>query len=176
MIVPPAIVTCPHRIHVGSGVLIHGRAWLSVVEEHHGHRFTPLLRIGDGTVLGHDLLVACVGEITIGARVLASDRVFIGDTFHDYRDPTAPIADQPMREPRAVHIGDGAFLGVNAVILPGVDIGPRAYVGAGAVVADDVPANAVVAGNPARVVRSYDAAAGRWVAGPGTTGSAGRPR
>ena len=55
-----------------------------------------------------------------------------------------------------VVIHDDVFIGKGAIILPGVSIGPRAIVGAGAVVGRDVPPNSVVVGNPARVVRSLD--------------------
>lgn len=161
-IVEPATVLARHRIHVGSGVTINAGSWLSVVEEHGGRRYAPVLRVGDGTQLGHDLVIACIGEVTIGREVLASDRVFIGDTYHDFRDPDTAILHQPLADPRPVRIGDGAFLGVNAVVLPGVTIGDRAYVAAGAVVTADVPANTVVAGNPARVIRRWDPQARTW--------------
>ena len=55
-----------------------------------------------------------------------------------------------------VRIGDDVFIGKNAIILPGVTIGSRVIVGAGAVVGKDVPDNSVVAGNPARIIRSLD--------------------
>jgi acetyltransferase-like isoleucine patch superfamily enzyme len=54
-------------------------------------------------------------------------------------------------------VGRGASIGAGAVILPGVRIGERAMVGAGAVVTRDVPSDVVVVGNPARVVRHLDA-------------------
>jgi carbonic anhydrase/acetyltransferase-like protein (isoleucine patch superfamily) len=148
----PAHVFNPDRVRIGAGVTILGGAWLSVVTEHNGVTYEPTLTIGDGTVLGHHLMVACVQEVTIGARVLASDRVFIGDTSHGHDDPDRAVLDQPMTPPRPVRIGDGAFLGVNAVILPGVTVGERAYVGASAVVTTDVPPGARVVGNPARVL------------------------
>jgi acetyltransferase-like isoleucine patch superfamily enzyme len=149
----PSTVTCPERISIGSDVQIHPGAWLSVVDEHQGRRYDPRLSIGDGCRLGGHMVVACMGEIVIGRDVLASERVFVGDTFHDYRDPTRPILHQPMAEPRPVSIGNGAFLGIGAIVLPGVTVGENAYVGAGAVVTEDVPARSVVVGNPARVVR-----------------------
>jgi hypothetical protein len=105
-----------------------------------------------------------VGYIEIGPRALIASRVFIGDTYHDYRDPELPIRDQPMADPQQVKIGAGAFLGIGCAVLPGVSIGERAYIGAGAVVAADVPPNSVAVGNPARVVRHWDARRGRWVA------------
>ena len=162
-ILPPATVTCPHRIAVGEDVVILSRAWLSVVEEHAGRRYTPSLVIGDRARLGQDLVVACIGSVEIGPDVLTADRVFIGDTSHDYRDPRRPIVEQQMVDPRPVRIGRGAFLGINTVVLPGVTIGENAYVGAGAVVTRDVEARSVVVGNPARVVRRFDEASGTWL-------------
>nr|MDP9466593.1 hypothetical protein [Actinomycetota bacterium] len=55
-----------------------------------------------------------------------------------------------------VHIGDGTWIGARAMVLPGVNIGRRVLVAAGAVVTRDVPDDVLVAGNPARVVRSLD--------------------
>jgi acetyltransferase-like isoleucine patch superfamily enzyme len=56
-----------------------------------------------------------------------------------------------------VHIKRNVWIGVNVTILPGVTIGENAVVGAGTVVTKDVPDNAVVVGNPARVIRYLDA-------------------
>lgn len=161
VIVPPARVTTPGGIHIGDGVIIHEHAWLSVVPAVEGS--TPKLTIGDGTSIGRLCHIACVGQIEIGARVLTAERVFIGDTYHGYEDATRPVIEQPMADPEKVTIGDGAFLGVGAVILMGVTIGEQGYVAAGAVVTSDVPARTVVAGNPARIVKRYDESAGRWV-------------
>jgi acetyltransferase-like isoleucine patch superfamily enzyme len=165
VIVPPAKVVGAHRIHIGQDVLIHDRAWFSVVEEHRGRRHEPRLTIGDRTVFGRDAYFSCVGTIEVGSDVLAADRVFVTDTFHDYRDVGTPILAQPMAEPRTTRIGSGAYLGVNAVVLAGVTVGEGAFVGAGAVVTGDVPAHSVAVGNPARVVRHWDATAGEWRAG-----------
>lgn len=58
---------------------------------------------------------------------------------------------------KSVHIKRNVWIGVNVIILPGVTIGENAVAGTGAVVTRDVPNNAVVAGNPARVIRYLDA-------------------
>lgn len=165
VIAPPATVNCPHRIEIGRGVWIMPGAWLSVFEEHNGRRYEPRLRIGDRVALWRHAVIACVGSVEIEDDVLTADRIFIGDTSHGYRDPRAPVARQPLIDPRPVRIGRGAFLGVGAIVLAGVTIGENGYVGAGAVVTSDVPARSVVVGNPARVVRRWDEAAGDWVAG-----------
>jgi acetyltransferase-like isoleucine patch superfamily enzyme len=162
---PPAFVTGPSYIHIGEGVRIRRGAWLSVVAEHYDQTFTPTLKIGDRTVLGHDIVIACIGEVTIGKEVLTSDRVFIGDTYHEYQDPDTPVLYQPSAAPQPVHIGDGSFLGINSIVLPGVTVGERACVAAGAVVTEDVPPNTVVAGNPARIIRRWDPESRTWVKG-----------
>jgi acetyltransferase-like isoleucine patch superfamily enzyme len=170
VVVPPAIVVGARYIHIGDEVLIHDRAWFSVVDEHNGVRHHPRLVIGDRTVFGRDAYFSCVGTIEIGSDVLAADRVFLTDTYHDYRDVGRPIRAQPMAEPRDVRIGSGAFLGVGSIVLAGVTIGEGAFVGAGAVVTQDVPAHAVVAGNPARVIRHWDAGTESWRDGPPAPG------
>ena len=161
-IVEPATVHNPQRIHIGARVVVQSGSWLSVIDRFQDRTYDPVLRIGDGTVLGHHIVIACMGEVTIGREVLTADRVFIGDTYHEYSDPRTPIARQPMAEPRPVRIGSGAFLGVGAIVLPGVSVGENGYVGAGAVVTADVPPRSIVVGNPARVVRRWDDAAGEW--------------
>jgi acetyltransferase-like isoleucine patch superfamily enzyme len=163
VIAPPATITCPHRIEIGNGVLIMPGAWLSVVEEHRGRHYEPRLRIGDRVEVGRDMVIACVGLIEIGEDVLTGDRVFIGDTYHDFRAPDVPVARQQMVDPKPVRIGPGAFLGVGAIVLPGVTIGENGYVGAGAVVTRNVPDRCVVVGNPARVIKRWDTASGRWI-------------
>jgi len=155
-IATPAVVKCPERISIGDDVQVFPRAWLSVVEEHLGSRYKPRLTIGNRVKLGHDLIIACIGEVVIEDDVLASDRVFIGDTSHGFSDPNTPIHAQPMIPPRPVRIGRGAFLGVGSIILGGVQIGPNGYVAAGAVVTKDVPERTVVAGNPARAIKRWD--------------------
>lgn len=160
-VVPPTRVTTPGRIFLGDDVTILEHAFLSVVAAVPG--VTPTLRIGDRTRIGRFAHIACVGTIEIGADVLTSERVFIGDTYHGYEDPALPVLRQPMAPPQPVRIEDGAFLGIGCAVLLGVTVGANAYVAAGAVVTEDVPPRTLVVGNPARVVRRWDDGAEQWV-------------
>ena len=167
VVYPPALIDGHHLIHIGDDVVVHPGAFFSVVDEHEGRRYDARLEIGDRTHLGFDMVIACCGSIEIGNDVLTADRVYIGDTFHEYRDVRRPIIAQGLGDPRPVRIGDGSFLGVNSAILPGVTVGAGGYVAANAVVIEDVPAHSLVVGNPARVVRRWDGS--EWVdvaAGP----------
>lgn len=94
--------------------------------------------------------------ISIGDRVTITSRVRI--LTHD--GSTCLVKDERgVRFQRylPVSIGDDVFVGVNSIILPGVSIGSRVVVAAGSVVTRDVPSDVVVAGNPARVIGSFEA-------------------
>jgi acetyltransferase-like isoleucine patch superfamily enzyme len=160
-VVPPARVTLPSSIFLGDDVQILEQSFISVVAAVPG--VTPKLTIGDGTHIGAQCHIACVGEIEIGPQVLTAARVFIGDTYHRYQDPDLPIIDQPMAMPEKVVIGRGAFLGIGSAVLMGVTVGEQACVAAGAVVTRDVPPSTLVVGNPARAVRRWDPDARCWV-------------
>lgn len=161
-IVPPARVLTPEAISIGSQVIIHEHAWLSVVPAVAGVK--PRLEIGNRCSIGRMMHVACVGEVVIEEEVLTAAMVFIGDTYHDYSDPDRAVLDQPMAVPKPVRIGRGAFLGIGSIVLQGVTVGEQAYVAAGAVVTSDVPPRTLVAGNPARPVRRYEAESATWTA------------
>lgn len=116
----------------------------------------PILRIGNGVVLGRGSHVIADTTVTIGDDCYFGPTVYVTSTNHSYDDPHTPIGKQwPRMEP--VEIGPGCWIGTNAVILPGARIGRNVVVAAGAVVRGSVPDHAVVAGAPARVVRRWDA-------------------
>jgi len=102
-----------------------------------------LLRIGECSWIGRSLL-RTQNKITIGRHVCVSDGVTILTGSHDVSDPQWRHVCAP------VSIGDYAWIGAGAMILPGVSIGRGAVVGAGAVVAKSVANYAIVVGNPAR--------------------------
>jgi tetrahydrodipicolinate N-acetyltransferase len=111
------------------------------------------LSIGAGTnVNGLGTKILCAESVTIGAGCTFSWEVQVLD--NDFHAITVDGVAQPSRAP--VVIGDRVWVGTRAVVLKGVTIGDGAVVAAGAVVNRDVPAGAVVAGVPARVVGSAD--------------------
>jgi acetyltransferase-like isoleucine patch superfamily enzyme len=113
------------------------------------------IRIGNSVGMS-GVIVCAKNAVTIGERVKLGSGVVLSDTdFHslDWRERRTEndfggAADAPVR------IGDDCFIGARAMVLKGVSIGARSIVGAGAVVVEDVPEDSVVAGNPARVIRS----------------------
>ena len=129
-----------------------------------------LAGVGEGTEIRPPLYCDYGYQLSFGTRVFASfglvaldvARITVGDDvqFGPYVQlltPTHPVEPGPRRakweagEP--IVIGDNVWLGGGAIVLPGVTIGADTVVGAGAVVARDLPAGVVAVGNPARVVR-----------------------
>jgi acetyltransferase-like isoleucine patch superfamily enzyme len=114
----------------------------------------PLLRIGDRCVIGRGTHIVAHDSIVIGDDVYTGPYVYITDQNHGYADPQVPIGRQwPTNA--AVSIGAGSWLGAGAIVLPGSVIGRNVVVAAGSVVRGRVPDRCVVAGVPAKVIRSY---------------------
>lgn len=142
-VVPPCEVVGADRIHVGSAVVVLERSSLVVSP---GAR----LELGDGVRLARCVQVRCSTEVVLEPEVSTSDDVAIVDTWGVAGHEAARLLPTPAAGP--VRIGRGAYLGCGSVVGPGVHVGEGAYVGEGAVVLHDVPAHALVRGNPATVV------------------------
>ena len=126
----------------------------------HDVRFFNLYRKGfAGLTIGHECFVGdeCLLDlaeaIEIQDQATLAERVLIlTHTNVGYRDHPLQAHFPPVAKP--VVVEQGAFLGANVTLLPGVRIGARSFVAAGAVVTSDVPKDALVAGVPARVLRA----------------------
>jgi acetyltransferase-like isoleucine patch superfamily enzyme len=105
--------------------------------------------IENDVVVGDRVTVKCGVQLWDGVRL--EDDVFIGPNATFTNDPFPRSKQYPEKYSRTV-VKQGASIGANATVLPGVTIGQNAMVGAGAVVTKDVPPNSIVVGNPARIV------------------------
>jgi maltose O-acetyltransferase len=127
--------------HVGDGVVVR-----PPFRCEYGRR----VRIGAGTFFNYDCLLLDVAPVTIGEACQVATRVQFLTATHPV-DPGPRRAGWESGEP--IVIGDNVWLSGGVIVLPGVTIGDDTVVGAGAVVARDLPAGVVAAGVPARVLR-----------------------
>ncbi len=126
---------------IGPNTFVYGR--VTILNPHR-------VSLGDNCTLNEGVMIVAKQQpITIGDNVRVSAGVQIYATGLDYEDGVYPYRHVSL----PVAIGDGVWLGIGAKVLPGVTIGQGAVVAAGCVVSKDVPANAIVGGVPARIIR-----------------------
>ncbi len=117
-----------HRVVVRAGVNIH---------------FPWRLRVGDDVWFGEDCLILNLAPVDIGDSCCVSQRAVLCTGSHDYRSPTFDLITKP------IHIHTGSWIAACAFIGPGVEIGPRSVIAAGAVVTRSIPSGHLAKGNPA---------------------------
>ncbi|HWF51137.1 MAG TPA: acyltransferase [Solirubrobacteraceae bacterium] len=153
---------------MGDAVFVHERALVESEAIGSGTRIWAFAHVMPGASIGSDCNLCdhtyVEGDVVIGDRVTIKSGVFLWDGLRVHDDvfigPQATFTNDRFPRSKApfeasvTTICRGATIGAGAVVLPGLTIGEGAMVGAGAVVIADVPSNAVVVGNPARVVRT----------------------
>ena len=121
--------------------------------------------VGD-VLIGNDATIGMsnvlIGPVQIGNNVIIAQNVVISGLNHNYEDVNLPIQAQGVRTAR-IMVEDDCWIGANAVITAGITIGKHSIIAAGAVVTKNVPAFCIAAGNPARIIKRYDAAQKAWV-------------
>lgn len=147
---------CPGvRFEIGPSAHVHlGRwSWLGhgcKIRAHEGE-----VSIGAKSVLGQECTISAFQHVSIGRECVVADRVMLIDFDHGIVDVERPIREQGIYK-RDVRVGHNVWVGYGACFLRGVTVGDNAVVGTSAVVTSDVPADAIVGGIPARVLRMRD--------------------
>jgi acetyltransferase-like isoleucine patch superfamily enzyme len=115
-----------------------------------------VVEIGAKTVIGQECTISAYRRVRIGEQCVIADRAMFIDFDHGVVEVERPIRKQGIYM-REVEVGSNVWIGYGACVLRGVRVGDNAIVGTNSVVTRDVPANAVVAGIPARVIRMREA-------------------
>ena len=115
-----------------------------------------VVEIGDKTVMGQECTISAYQRVRIGNECVIADRAMFIDFDHGMVEVERPIRLQGIYK-RDVEVGNNVWIGYGACILRGVSIGDNSVIGTNSVVTKDVPANAVVGGIPARVIRMREA-------------------
>jgi putative colanic acid biosynthesis acetyltransferase WcaF len=105
------------------------------------------LTLHDHACLGDRANAYSLGEIEIGARATVAQEAYLSTGTHDFARTDLPLVTAKIT------IGEDAFVGARAFVMPGITVGPRSIIGACSVVTRDVPADVIAAGNPCQVLR-----------------------
>ena len=148
---------CPGvQLEIGKHAKLHIGLWAwvghgSKLRVHEGE-----VTIGAKTVMGQECTISAFQHVSIGRECIVADRVMLIDFDHGIVEVERPIRLQGIYK-RDVRVGHNVWIGYGACILRGVRVGENSVIGTGAVVTKEVPANAVVGGIPARVIRMREA-------------------
>jgi acetyltransferase-like isoleucine patch superfamily enzyme len=134
------------RLEVGEGVLFEPGVWITMPG-------AARVRIGEGTFLNRNAMVAAHELVEIGAHCMLANGCFVTDANHRFDDPGRPITWQGFDSKGPTRIGENCWLGANVVVTSGVTIGERCVIGANSVVTRDVEPYSIAAGSPAKVLR-----------------------
>lgn len=120
--------------------------------------------VGD-VIIGHDtrIGIGCVviGPVTIGDDVILAQNIVMSGLNHGYEDLSRPIWKQDVST-KPILIESEVWIGANSVITAGVRVGKHSIIAAGSVVTKDVASYTIVAGNPAKPIKSYNSLTGTW--------------
>ena len=139
----------PSQIAIGASNALTEGCWLwPIDEDYSGVR----IRIGQSNYFNRDCMIDACGRVEIGNHNMFGPGVYVTDSDHSTL-PNRWVTDGPMQVGQVV-IGNGCWLGARSVILKNVTLGDRCVVAAGAVVTKSFPACSVIAGVPARLLRT----------------------
>lgn len=143
------------HMEFGDGCWFGQDAWVECIDNRTGQLFTPKLKVGKNFSMQKNCHIGCINSIEIGDDVLLGSKVYITDHYHGEITREAlvlPPSERPLWG-KPVKIGNNVWIGDNVCIMPGVTLGDNVIVGANAVVTHSFPANTVIAGVPAKVIR-----------------------
>jgi acetyltransferase-like isoleucine patch superfamily enzyme len=153
-----------HKIRIEDFVILDPDVWLNVplISE----ASEPAILIGKGSNIGRRSVISARNRIELEENVLLAPAVYITDHNHEYSNIEVPVAGQGVTRGGRILIERNCWLGYGSMILGtkgDVVVGRNSVVGAYSIVTESCPPYSVVVGNPAKVVKRFDGASGKWL-------------
>lgn len=164
------------KFYIGRGLTINTTKGLSlqnnfymgrdgrilIIHAYRGQKYQPQINIGRNVMLESRCSLLCAAPITIEDNCLIASDVLITSENHSFNpESSLSYAEQPLKV-ALVHIEKSCWIGEKVVILPGVTLGKGSVVAAGSVVTKSFPEYALIAGNPARIIKTYNFTTHQW--------------
>lgn len=147
----------PQYISIGDNFSALQRLRIEAWDSYGDQQFKPEILIGNNVKFNTDIHIGCIERVQIGDNCLFASRIFITDHDHgdtSIRDLNISPVNRPLVSKGPVVIKENVWIGEGVSILSGVTIGENSIVAANAVVTKNVPANCVVGGNPAKIIKT----------------------
>jgi len=126
-------------------------------------KFNSKIIIGNNVTSTADLQIAAQSEIVIEDDVMFASNIHINDGMHGFENANIPYRYQPIFKISPILIKKGAWIGQNVVIMPGVTIGKLSIIGSNSIVTESIPDQCIAFGNPAKIIKSWDANSQKWI-------------
>lgn len=144
-------------ISIGDGFYLGKYSVLIAIDNYNDKVYTPSIVFGENTMIGDFANISAICEIIFGNNVLVGKWLTVVDNSHGMLTASSilvPVWRRDLTHKGTVRIGNNVWIGDKVTILPGVTVGDNAIIGANSLVSKDVPANSIVGGNPAVVLRT----------------------
>jgi len=145
-------ITIGYKVHISEGSWIF--AYKRIDKD-------PKIHINDGTYIGRFTHIVSMSGVTIQQNVLISDKVYISDNLHEYKDIDIPIKSQKILDRGPISIGENTWIGENVCVI-GSSIGKHCVIGSNSVVLSNIPDYSVAVGSPAKVIKRYNQITKDW--------------
>lgn len=150
-----SFISVGDNVSISSGCKLHTWKYYKNIDT----GYIPNLEIDNDVTITNNSYISCVNSVIIGSGCLLGENCFITDNFHGnnfFDEMKIPPNDRKLFSKGPVHIGKNVWLGRNVCVMPNVTIGDYAVIGANSVVTHDIPAYAIAAGCPAKVIKTIN--------------------
>ena len=162
-ILPQLTINNKRKLFIENGFYLGRNSRFLIVSFYKGVKYNPEIRIGTNVSIGNRFTALSAAPIVIGDNsLLASDILITSENHGIDPEKNASYSDNPLVA-APVKIGKGCWIGEKTVILPGVTLGDKCIVAAGAVVNKSFPSYTLIGGVPARIIKKYDFEKHRWI-------------